>query len=157
MNRKDSLEFCSMIGQGFKVEREPFKDWCDQTGLDLEDLFARVEDLKSRGWIRRVAVSVRHRGVGFKQNAMVIIRTEEDKVDKTGQDLARMDAVSHCYQRQHPDGDPYCLYVMIHAYTEDEIELVIDEVVKRSGAKAYEVLRSVQEFKKTSFVPGVKI
>ncbi len=154
MSRKDDLEFCRIIGRGFKVEPEPFADWCQQTDMLLPALIERIEDLKGRGWIRRVAVSVRHRGVGFKHNAMVMIRSQQDQLARIGKDIAGMDAVSHCYQRPHPDGYPHTIYVMLHAYTEQEVERVIKAVVERADAKDYEVLRSVREFKKTTFVPS---
>jgi DNA-binding Lrp family transcriptional regulator len=154
MSRQDDLEFCRIIGKGFSVEQKPFTKWSDETGVPLPQLFARLEDLKSRGWIRRVAVSVRHRDVGYKHNSMIIIRTEEHKLDDIGRKLALLDAVSHCYQRSHPDGYPWCLYVMIHAYTEAEIEQTIQKVVEQAGAEKFEVLRSVREFKKTTFVPS---
>jgi len=92
--------------------------------------------------------------MGYAHNAMIIVCVEKENLDRVGEAASRIPAVSHCYQREHPDGDPDCIYIMVHGQEQETIEMAVYEIEQIPGIRSLEVCPSTRELKKTS-VSGV--
>ncbi len=147
-------EFIDIAAKGLKIEKEPLKPLAEKTGLSVDEVIARLKRLIDEGKVRRFAISVRHQPMGYSFNAMVIARTNEKELDDVGNKAQTIKAVSHCYQRAHPDGHPYCVYIMMHGQDESVIKSALEQINKIPGVESVEVCNSVRELKKTS-VSGV--
>lgn len=128
----------------------PYAEVAAQAGLSEEEVLARIEEFRNRGWLRRLAAVVAHRRAGVGGNAMVAWEVPGERLDRAGTAIAASDAVTHCYARPAVPGWPYRLYSMVHAPTRSECLRLIDEISRAVGLPSYQVLFSVREFKKTS-------
>jgi len=147
-------EFIDAAAKGLPLAAEPFADLARQLGMTEAEVIARIERLIAEKKVRRFAASVRHQPMGYAFNVMLIARVVPERLDQVGQAAARIEAVSHCYQRPHPDGDPHCVYIMVHGREEETVTRVVEAVRAIPGIRALEVCRSLGELKKTS-VSGV--
>jgi DNA-binding Lrp family transcriptional regulator len=147
-------EFIDVAAKGLEIEKEPLKPLADKLGMTVDEVIERLERLIDEGKVRRFAASVRHQPMGYTYNAMVIVRTDEVHLEAVGTAASGIEAVSHCYQRAHPNGDPYCVYVMMHGRQEETVDKALAEIKKIEGVKGIEICQSVAELKKTS-VSGV--
>jgi len=143
-------EFIDRAAKGLKIEAEPFKPLADDLGMTVDEVIGALKRLIDEGKVRRFAASVRHQPMGYSVNAMVIARCEEGRADEVGRAAADVEGVSHCYLRDHPDGDPWCVYVMIHGQERDAVKTAVEKIKGLSGARVVEVCRSLGELKKTS-------
>jgi len=143
-------ELIDAAAKGLKIEAEPFKPLSEQFGISEEEVIDRISRLLDQGKIRRFAASVRHQHMGFKYNSMILARTDEANLDKVGETVSALKAVSHCYQRSHPDGDPWCVYIMAHSQEAENMDLIVEKVRNTPGIRSIEVCKSLVELKKTS-------
>jgi DNA-binding Lrp family transcriptional regulator len=143
-------EFIDVAAKGLEIEKEPLKPLADKLGMTVDEVIERLERLIDEGKVRRFAASVRHQPMGYTYNAMVIVRTDEAHLEAVGTSASGLDAVSHCYQRAHPGGDPYCIYVMMHGRNRETVDKTLAEIKTIEGVKDLEICQSVAELKKTS-------
>jgi len=66
-----------------------------------------------------------------------------------GQALARVPAVSHCYERKPPLAGRYNLFSMMH-FKETAFEPPIRKLAAEIGLTDYRIFESLEELKKTS-------
>ena len=72
----------------------------------------------------------------------------EAQMETVGLRCATLPEVSHLYQRPaYPPRWPYTLFAMIHGQMRDEVESIVDEVVRETGIGEYRALYSTHEFK----------
>ena len=147
-------EFIDVLAKGLAIEAAPFKPAADKLGLKEQEVIERIRKLIGEGKVRRFVASVRHQPMGYAHNAMVIARTDEKNLDAVGSRATEIEAVSHCYHRAHPDGAPFCVYIMVHGRDEDTVARALEKIEKLPGVKSLEVCPSAGELKKTS-VSGV--
>ncbi len=150
----DDRKFIDIAAKGLRIEASPFQALAEKAGMSEAEVIERIGRLVREGKVRRFAASVRHQPMGYSENAMVIARTDEDNIDRVGETAKAIDAVSHCYQRPHPDGDPWCVYIMVHGRGKDVLDKAVLEIKNIPGILDIEICRSVAELKKTS-VSGV--
>lgn len=109
-------------------------------------------DLES-GRLRRFGAIVSHYKLGFTQNAMVAW-VKNDVSAALAKKLKAKDYISHIYLRKSSRNWPYRLYTMLHARTKAELNGFIKELEALMPGRARKVLKTVKEFKKTSFSHG---
>jgi DNA-binding Lrp family transcriptional regulator len=113
------------------------------------DLLDRAQAFLSSSVMRRFAAVLKHTRAGYRSNAMVCWRVEDDRIDEIGARFASHPAVSHCYRRPTSPDWPYPLYTMVHCRSAGELDRTIQELADLSGLHDYLVLRSLREYKKT--------
>ncbi|MCF8069070.1 MAG: Lrp/AsnC family transcriptional regulator [Desulfobacterales bacterium] len=134
----------------FPVTEQPYKDLAEKIGISEEDFLDALKDLNDRGVIRRFGATLRHQKSGFKSNAMVAWRVDEDRIETVGEKMASFTAVSHCYRRDPKNDWPYNLYTMVHAKNESACFETARQMSEASGCLDYKLLFSRQELKKIS-------
>ena len=132
------------------ITRRPYREISERIGIE-EDIFLEIlENLCKKGVIRRFGATIRHQKSGFKANAMVAWKVDENRINKVGEIMASFEAVSHCYRRD-PKGDwPYNLYTMVHAKDTASILEIAARMSKKANVEIYSPLFSIRELKKTS-------
>lgn len=146
----DDRHFIDAAAKGLAIEARPFLPLAERLGLSEVEVVERLKRLVAEGKVRRFAASVRHQPLGYLENAMVIARVDENAVDRVGQAASQIPAVSHCYLRAHPDGDPFCVYIMVHGQDPEALAAAVEKIRALPGVRALEVCRSTAELKKTS-------
>lgn len=112
---------------GLALVPRPFAALAADLNRDEAGLIARIGALVEARLLTRVGVIVRHRALGWRQNAMVVWRIPEVAIPRAGAALAALPGVTLCYQRQTVPGLwDWPLFCMIHARTRPEAMAVLD-------------------------------
>ena len=127
---------------------EPFAPAAERLGVSQDEVFARLESLKERKALRRVAAILFHRRAGFSANGMGVWKVPPDQVLELGRRMAATRGISHCYERPtYPDW-PYALFTMAHGRSKDECDAILDSIAEATGISERATLYSSTEFKK---------
>jgi DNA-binding Lrp family transcriptional regulator len=132
------------------MEPELYAGPAAQLGIAEADLLARLRDWHAAGVLRRIALVVRHRRIGFAANGMCVWRVRDADLYERGRWLASQPEVTHCYERETIEVFPYSLYAMIHGADISRVRALFARF-SRDGALGEGLLfLSVREYKKTS-------
>ncbi len=127
---------------------EPFARAAERLGTTQEEVFAKLESLKERKALRRVAAILYHRRAGFSANGMGVWEVPQDRVIEIGRQMAATRGISHCYERPtYPDW-PYALFTMAHGRSKEECDAVLDSIAEATGITGRATLYSSTEYKK---------
>jgi siroheme decarboxylase len=130
------------------VVSEPYAPAAERLGVPVETVLARLESLRERGGLRRVAAILYHRRAGFSANGMGVWSVPDEQILETGKRMAAFRGISHCYQRPtYPDW-PYSVFTMAHGRSKDECDAIIDSIAIATGIEERATLYSSTEFKK---------
>jgi DNA-binding Lrp family transcriptional regulator len=140
------------IQQDMAVTDRPYLKIARDLGISEAQLLESLQDLCTRGVIRRFGVTLRHQRTGFNANAMVAWKVDENRIEKVGQKMASFSQVSHCYRRDPTDEWPYNLYTMVHANDEPSCHAIARKMSRATSVEDYTLLFSREELKKTSMV-----
>ncbi|MCP3872238.1 MAG: Lrp/AsnC family transcriptional regulator [Desulfobacteraceae bacterium] len=140
----------AMLQTDIPVVKRPFLEMAEQIGITEDEFLNVLKALDKRGMIRRFGATLKHQNSGFKANAMVAWKVDEDKVERTGNIMTTFREITHCYRRNPAPGWKYNLYTMVHASTEEECYATVKKISEAVQEDEYELLFSRQELKKTS-------
>jgi DNA-binding Lrp family transcriptional regulator len=126
----------------------------EKVGMKEWDLLATLEMWRRQGRLKRIALLLNHRRIGYSANGMCCFRIEGDTAE-AGRALAELDAVTHCYERPACKAFPYNLYAMIHCTSVEEANAGFEALKERLSAlepspSGSVMLVSTKEYKKTS-------
>jgi DNA-binding Lrp family transcriptional regulator len=131
-----------------EVTPEPYAAAASDLGIGQEELFARLESLRERRALRRVAAILFHRRAGFSANGMGVWRVPEERVLELGPRMASFRGISHCYQRPTYADWPYSVFTMAHGRSKEECDAILDSIAEDTGVEDRRTLYSSTEFKK---------
>ena len=130
------------------VVSEPYAPAAERLGVSQADVLRRLESLRERGGLRRVAAILFHRRAGFSANGMGVWKVPDAEILETGKRMAAFRGVSHCYQRPtYPDW-PYSVFTMAHGRSKEECDAILDSIASTTGISERATLYSSTEFKK---------
>ncbi|HZH25330.1 MAG TPA: AsnC family transcriptional regulator [Solirubrobacteraceae bacterium] len=130
------------------VVSEPFAPAAERLGVSVDDVLARLDSLKQRGGLRRVAAILYHRRAGFSANGMGVWAVPREAVLETGKQMAAFRGISHCYERPTYSDWPYSVFTMAHGRSKQECDAVLDSIAAATGIDQRATLYSSTEFKK---------
>jgi DNA-binding Lrp family transcriptional regulator len=137
------------LQEDLPIEAQPFKALAERIGLDEAGLFAAMQSLMERGFMRRMAAILYHRRAGFRANGMGVWAVPEERVIEIGEQMASFANVSHCYRRPtYPDW-PYNVFTMVHGQSTEQCEEILTAISRTTGVSEYISLYSTREYKKT--------
>lgn len=140
----------ALLQTDIPVVKRPFLEMAQKIGITEDKFLEVLKSLNDQGLIRRFGATLKHQKSGFKANAMVAWKVDEERVEKTGTIMATFQEITHCYRRDPAPGWKYNLYTMVHASNEDECYEIVKKISKAVGEDEYELLFSRKELKKTS-------
>ena len=115
------------LSMGLALEPRPFAVLARSLQMTETQVIARIGALADARLLTRVGVIVRHRALGWRENAMVVWQLPQDAIPAAGAALARVPGVTLCYQRLTVPGVwDWPLFCMIHARTRPEAMAVLD-------------------------------
>ncbi len=149
---KEQEHILSIVQSNLPESLTPYADIAKEVGVSEEEVMSFLQNLKDTGVIRRFGASIKHQKVGYKFNAMVAWKIDDDLIDEAGKIAADNRNISHCYHRPSPNKEewPYTLFTMIHGMEDGEIAQVIEELRNTTTLDEYAILESIKELKKTS-------
>jgi siroheme decarboxylase len=130
------------------VISEPYAPAAEKLGISQEAVLARLESLRERGGLRRVAAILYHRRAGFSANGMGVWKVPDAEILETGKRMAAFRGVSHCYQRPTYADWPYSVFTMAHGRSKEECDAILDSISDATGIAERATLYSSTEFKK---------
>jgi DNA-binding Lrp family transcriptional regulator len=130
------------------VVPEPYAPAAERLGVPQEEVLRRLESLRERNALRRVAAILFHRRAGFSANGMGVWAVPDEQILDMGRRMAAFRGISHCYQRPtYPDW-PYSVFTMAHGRSKDECDAILDSIAEQEGITERATLYSSTEFKK---------
>jgi siroheme decarboxylase len=150
MFTKLEKKIIAMLQADIPVVERPFLEMAGKLGITEDEFLNVVQDLNGRGLIRRFGATLKHQKSGFKANAMVAWKVEEDQVERVGSIMAAFQEITHCYRRNPAPGWPYNLYTMVHAGDKNQCVAIVKNISKATNQTEYEILFSKKELKKIS-------
>jgi DNA-binding Lrp family transcriptional regulator len=130
------------------VVAEPYAPAAERLGVAQEAVFERLESLRERGGLRRVAAILFHRRAGFSANGMGVWGVPQDRILETGIEMASFRGISHCYERPTYKDWPYSVFTMAHGRSKEECDAILDSIAAKTGVTQRATLYSSTEFKK---------
>ena len=128
----------SAVQGGVPLAARPYAEIGLRSGMSEDEVIAGLGCLLRERVIGRLGVIVRHRGLGYNANAMVVWDVPNVDVRAVGSSVARADFVTLCYRRLRDLPHwPYNLYCMIHGTSRDAVEARIGELTERCGLEPY--------------------
>lgn len=137
---------------GLPIASEPYRTIAEQLGITTQLLMDRLEAMKHDGRIRRIGAVPNHYRLGYTANGMSVWDVDEDIIEEIGEQIGKLDSVTHCYQRPRflPEW-PYNLFAMVHGHDREEVLNKVEQIAEVLGeaAKQHDVLFSTRILKKT--------
>ena len=101
-----------------------------------------------KGVIRRIAAVIDYQKLGFNANVLFACEVPEERIIETGEKLAQLEIVSHCYQRKTFENWSYNLFAMMHGHDMDEINEKVNIFIKSEKINSCQLLPTIAELKK---------
>jgi DNA-binding Lrp family transcriptional regulator len=131
------------------VIEEPYAPAAERLAVGQDVVFDRLESLRERGGLRRVAAILFHRRAGFSANGMGVWGVPKERILETGIQMASFRGISHCYERPTYKDWPYSVFTMAHGRSKEECDAILDSIAAKTGVTERATLYSSTEFKKT--------
>ncbi len=137
---------------GLPLVPQPYHAVAEQLGITADEVMARMRAMLESGAIRRIAAVPNHYALGYTANGMTVWDVADEHIDELGEQVGRLDCVSHCYQRpRHLPDWPYNLFAMVHGHDRAEVERKAQQIAELLGeaCRARNILYSTRILKKT--------
>ena len=116
------------LSSGLALTARPFAALARDLNRTEAEILSRIAALARARLLTRVGVIVRHRALGWRENAMVVWQLPDAAIPAAGAALAAVPGVTLCYQRRTVPGVwDWPLFCMIHARTRAEAMAVLDQ------------------------------
>jgi DNA-binding Lrp family transcriptional regulator len=145
-------EIVSHTQAGLPLVTCPYTAVAEQLGCTSDEVKQRLQNMLVHGVIRRIGVVPNHYRLGLKANGMTVWDVADDQARLLGEQIARLDFVSHCYLRpRHLPVWRYNLFAMVHGHSRDEVSEKSAQIASLLGShcNARETLFSSEILKKT--------
>ena len=130
------------------VSSQPYTPAAERLGVPEDEVLRRLESLRERNALRRVAAILFHRRAGFSANGMGVWAVPDEQILDMGRRMAAFRGISHCYQRPtYPDW-PYSVFTMAHGRSKEECDSILDSIAEQERITERATLYSSTEFKK---------
>jgi len=137
---------------GLPVIAEPYRQVAEELCITTQLLMNRLEAMKKDNRIRRIGVVPNHYKLGYTANGMSVWDINDEVIDEVGEQIGKLDMVTHCYQRPRflPEW-PYNLFAMIHGHDREEVLHKVEQITGILGSKSrkHDILFSTRILKKT--------
>lgn len=153
----DHLDYqlIAQVQHGLPITPRPYQTIAEQLGISEQALLNRLQRLKQQGFIKRWGVVVKHRQLGYRANAMIVLDVPDQQITEIGQRLSQQSMINLCYQRPRQGSIwPYNLYCMIHGKCRDTVLAQWQTLIAECDLSefSYEVLFSRRCFKQRGAV-----
>ena len=150
LNDLQALQLRRLLEAGLPLAARPYQVLAERIGANEEAVLGQVRDWSESGLFRRVGLVLKHRAMGFRAYAMLVMNIPDDQVDEVGRKLGQAAGVNLCYQRPRrlPDW-PYNLFCMVHGREREQVCRLIDKMLVEHGLSdvPHQLLFSTRAFK----------
>lgn len=144
-------ELIRRLQQNLPLVANPFAEIAAAVGISESQLIETIRGWNQLGVMRRIAMILYHRKVGFSANAMCVWDLSPERMEEVGKKLAARPEITHCYERARSTAFPFNVYAMIHHASWEQAYALFRELCGIVGNEVpANMLGSVREFKKAS-------
>lgn len=155
-----AMQLRRLLEAGLPLATRPYQVLAERLGASEAAVLEQVRLWSESGLFRRVGLVIKHRAMGFRANAMLVMDIPDEQVDEVGRKLGEAAGVNLCYQRPRrlPDW-PYNLFCMVHGRERQQVCELIDALLAAHGLSdvPHQLLFSTRAFKQCGgrFAPPV--
>lgn len=144
-------ELMQAVQAGLPLTLHPWRALADQLSVSETEVLDELQNMLDDGSIRRIGVVPNHYALGYRFNLMVVWDVEDSAVDSAGEELGKLDYISHCYRRPRQAGWHYNLFTMVHGKSEQEVDEQTAAIQKVLADNCHDhcALKSTRILKKT--------
>ncbi|MGD0079943.1 MAG: siroheme decarboxylase subunit alpha [Methanoregula sp.] len=114
----------------------PWKAIAERLGMTETGMLGRMKKLEEAGIIRGISPVLESRSLGLHAATLVALHVPEERVDEIASLISSYPEVSHNFQRAHY----YSLWFTIAAQNGKGVRGVLDDILRRTGIPASDVL-----------------
>ena len=137
---------------GLPLVPHPYAQLAEQLGVSEATVTERLQALLDKGVIRRIGAVPNHYAIGYAANGMSVWDVDDAHIDRLGELVGALPAVTHCYRRpRHLPDWPYNLFAMLHGSSREEVLAEAEHIAALLGShcRARDILFSIRILKKT--------
>lgn len=137
---------------GLPLVPRPYAQIATQLQLSEAEVMQRLQSLLEGGVIRRIGAVPNHYAIGYAANGMSVWDVEDSHIDRLGEQVGALSAVTHCYRRpRHLPDWPYNLFAMLHGSSREEVLAEAEHIATLLGThcRSRDILFSTRILKKT--------
>lgn len=137
---------------GLPLVPHPYAQIAAQLGVPEATVTDRLQALLDNGVIRRIGAVPNHYAIGYAANGMSVWDVDDAHIDRLGELVGTLSAVTHCYRRpRHLPDWPYNLFAMLHGSSREEVVAEAEHIAALLGrhCRARDILFSTRILKKT--------
>ena len=150
LNDLQAMQLRRLLEAGLPLAARPYQVLAERLGASEAAVLEQVRQWSESGLFRRVGLVIKHRAMGFRANAMLVMDIPDEQVDEVGRKLGEAAGVNLCYQRPRrlPDW-PYNLFCMVHGRERQQVCELIDALLAEHGLSdaPHQLLFSTRAFK----------
>lgn len=120
-----------LLEQGLPLHPRPWQVLAETVGAEATELLAQARQWQHQGLFRRFGLVVRHRALGYRANAMLVLDVPDHQVTLAGESLARSPGVNLCYQRPRRPNWHYNLFCMIHGQERTRVVALVQALLRQ--------------------------
>ena len=145
-----AMQLRRLLEAGLPLAARPYQVLAERLGASETAVLEQVRLWSESGLFRRVGLVIKHRAMGFRANAMLVMDIPDEQVDEVGRKLGEAAGVNLCYQRPRrlPDW-PYNLFCMVHGRERQQVCELIEALLAKHGLSdvPHQLLFSTRAFK----------
>ncbi len=145
-----TLQLRRLLEAGLPLAARPYQLLAERIDASEEAVLEQVRYWSDSGLFRRMGLVIKHRALGFRANAMLVMDIPDEIVDAVGRRLGQAAGINLCYQRPRrlPDW-PYNLFCMVHGREREQVcRLIADLLAEHSLSDVpHQLLFSTRAFK----------
>ncbi len=150
LNDLQAMQLRRLLEAGLPLAARPYQVLAERLGASEDAVLEQVRLWSESGLFRRVGLVIKHRAMGFRANAMLVMDIPDEQVDEVGSKLGEAAGVNLCYQRPRrlPDW-PYNLFCMVHGRERQQVCELIEALLAAHGLSGvpHQLLFSTRAFK----------
>jgi len=150
LNDLQALQLRRLLEGGLPLAASPYQRLAEQIGSVEERVLEQIQRWQEEGLFRRVGLVLKHRALGFRANAMLVMDIPDAQVDEVGRRLGQAAGVNLCYQRpRRLPHWPYNLFCMVHGREREQVCQLIGRLLADNGLSdvPHQLLFSTRAFK----------
>ena len=134
LNDLQAMQLRRLLEAGLPLIARPYQQLAEQIGASEEAVLEQVRHWSEDGLFRRFGLVLKHRGLGYHANAMLVMDIPDEQVQAVGERLGEAAGVNLCYQR--PRRLPhwrYNLFCMVHGREREQVARLIKNLLAEHG------------------------
>lgn len=150
LDNLQAMHLRRLLEAGLPLAARPYQLLAERIGASEQAVLEQVRHWSEDGLFRRVGLVLKHRALGFRANAMLVMDIPDEQVDEVGRRLGQATGINLCYQRPRrlPDW-PYNLFCMVHGREREQVCELIENLLAEHELShvLHQLLFSTRTFK----------